>query len=499
MLIGLDRERDARRRLFDAYRRRRFRTRAQFAEDEIVVPNGPHANEPFRLSTQPYSRLFYDEIDSGLYNEIIVTGPSQTGKTLQFFVIPLLYHLFEIGESVIGAVPDYDMVQDKFEQDIEPVLRLTRYWRYMPAVGRGSKGGRAAKVRFKNGVELRWMTAGGGDKSRSGYTARVVCMTETDGFDTQAATSTEASKIAQIEARQRAYDDNKIIYKECTVTTKTGHTWSRYTAGTASRLMLPCPYCDSFEVYEREHLVGWKSATTDVEAAENSFFHCPACGEQLSEADRHLANRNAKLVHKNQEIVDGQIVGDAPKTRTLGLRWSAANNLLVKAGTVGVDEFEAARSIDEDDAQRKLCQFVWATPYVPIEDDNEDDITAESLARRVSGLLRSQYPEGSKIALGIDVNKPVLHWTATALQVDGPGHIIDYGKTGLKTRDIGFAAALTEGLQRLRERLEVYPFVAAGIDSRWRPDDIADAIKSLKDKRFRAFVGCGKGQFNAPA
>ena len=119
------------------------------------------------------------------------------------------------------------------------------------------------------------MTAGGGDKSRSGYTARVVCMTETDGFDTQAATSTEASKIAQIEARQRAYDDNKIIYKECTVTTKTGHAWSRYTAGTASRLMLPCPYCDSFEVYEREHLVGWKSATTDVEAAENSFFHCP--------------------------------------------------------------------------------------------------------------------------------------------------------------------------------------------------------------------------------
>ena len=83
--------------------------------------------------------------------------------------------------------------------------------------------------------------------------------------------------------------------------------------------------------------------------------------------------------------------------------------------------------------------------------------------------------------------------------MDGPGHIIDYGKTGLKTRDIGFAAALTEGLQRLRERLEVYPFVAAGIDSRWRPDDIADAIKSLKDKRFRAFVGCGKGQFNAPA
>ena len=154
MLIGLDRERDARRRLFDAYRRRRFRTRAQFAEDEIVVPNGPHANEPFRLSTQPYSRLFYDEIDSGLYNEIIVTGPSQTGKTLQFFVIPLLYHLFEIGESVIGAVPDYDMVQDKFEQDIEPVLRLTRYWRYMPAVGRGSKGGRAAKVRFKTALNF---------------------------------------------------------------------------------------------------------------------------------------------------------------------------------------------------------------------------------------------------------------------------------------------------------------------------------------------------------
>lgn len=495
---GLQRELDDSKRLIGAFRRRRFRTLAQFAEDEIVVPSGPHANERLRLSTQPFSRLLYDEIDSGKYSEIVVTGPSQTGKTLLAWVVPMLFHLFEICETVIAAVPDGDMIRDKLEQDIEPVLRRTRYWRYMPAIGKGSKGGNASLIAFKNGAQLRWMTAGGSDKRRAGFTARVVCMTETDGFDVRTSTSSEASKIAQIEARTRSYPRNlRRIYKECTVSTKTAHTWARYQAGTASRIATPCPHCGSFETLERADLAGWQDADTDVAAGDQACFHCPSCGEQWAEDERKVANSQAVLVHANQSVVGGAVVGITPRTRTLGFRWNAANNMLITAGDIGVDEWEAARATDEDDAQRKQCQFVWATPYVPLEDDN-DSVTAEQISRQTSDFARGQYPPDAFLTLGIDVNKPVLHWTVMAFRMNGDGFVVDYGRQGLRTKDIGFQKALADGLMKLREKLDgVYPYRRAAVDSRWKPDDVSLAIKSLKDKRWRPFVGCGKGQFLA--
>lgn len=486
-------------RIVDAFRRRRFRTLSRFAEDEIIIPTGPAKNTPYRLDTQPYCALAYRAIESGLFNEIVATGPSQTGKTLQFFVIPLIYHLFEVNENVIGAVPDFDIVADKWENDILPVLERTRYRRLLPATGRGAKGGRSSKIRFRNGVELRWMTAGGGDKSRTAYTARVICMTEVDGFDTKAVTSPEASKINQIEARSRAWDrQHRIIYKECTVSLKEAHTWNRYTSGTQSQLALPCPHCLEFVSPERADLHGWKEATNDIQA-EKARFHCPACGEQWSEDERANANRNAVLVHHGQHVTkDGLLVGNAPETRTLGFRWSAVNNLLISAGSVGVDEWQAARATDEDDAQRKMCQFVWAIPYHPVDEDDSDKITAEILAKQTSGYPRGQFPAGAELSLGIDVNKPVMHWTMTAMLPDGRGFIIDYGKQGIRSREVGFQSALLEGLQKLISRLSIYPFKAAGVDSRWRPEDVAFALKSIKDRRFRPYIGCGKGQFQAP-
>jgi hypothetical protein len=77
----------------------RLRTMREFAEQEIVIPDGPFANRHFRCSRQPYTGLWFDALDSGHWNRCVATGPTQSGKTLACFIIPLLYHLFEIGET----------------------------------------------------------------------------------------------------------------------------------------------------------------------------------------------------------------------------------------------------------------------------------------------------------------------------------------------------------------------------------------------------------------
>jgi phage terminase large subunit GpA-like protein len=187
------------------------------------------------------------------------------------------------------------------------------------------------------------MSGGGGDKSRAGYTSRVVAITETDGMDQPGATSRESDKITQLEARTRAYGPRKRIYMECTVSTERGRTWQEYLHGTRSRIMLHCPACRAWVAPEREHLVGWQEADSQVAARTGGAFACPACGECWTHDQRCEANRNARLVHGEQALAaDGAVQGDPPATDTLGFRWSAAHNLFLPSGEIAADEWRGA-------------------------------------------------------------------------------------------------------------------------------------------------------------
>ena len=218
-------------------RPRALRTMRAFAEGEIIIPDGPHAGRRFRCDRQPYTRLWFDAVDTGLWNRCVATGPTQSGKTLACFVIPLLYHLFEVAETVICGLPDMDMAADKWREDILPALERSRYRDLFPQRGGGSRGGRVESLQFTNGATLKFMSGGGGDKSRAGFTSRVVAITETDGMDQPAGSSRESDKITQLEARTRAYGARKRIYMECTVSTEEGRTWRQGRSGSARRRM----------------------------------------------------------------------------------------------------------------------------------------------------------------------------------------------------------------------------------------------------------------------
>ncbi len=223
-------------------RPRRMRSMRAFAEQEIVIPDGPYAGRRFRCDRQPYTGLWFDAVDSGLWSRCVATGPTQSGKTLSCFVIPLLYHLFELEETVICGLPDMDMAADKWREDLLPAIEQSRYRDLMPSRGGGSRGGRVESFQFRNGATLKFMSGGGGDKSRAGFTSRVVVITETDGMDQSGGNSRESDKITQLEARTRAYGGRKRIYMECTVSTEEGRTWQEYQHGTRSRILLRSRY-----------------------------------------------------------------------------------------------------------------------------------------------------------------------------------------------------------------------------------------------------------------
>jgi len=224
-------------------RGRRLRSRVEFAKQVIVLPEGPHENEHWRPHFQPYAYHVLHLMDTLGFRKFRGTGCVQSGKTFTLDVIPLAWHIRERKENVIFGLPEMDMAETKFLEEILPVFEASPELRWLlPKKGRGSRGGFATLIKFTNGCSLKFMGGSGKDSRRSGATAPVVIKTEVDRYDQTTEASRETTAVEQMEARTEAFDDRMFSYEECTVTTQDGRIWSEFNAGTGTDLYTQCPF-----------------------------------------------------------------------------------------------------------------------------------------------------------------------------------------------------------------------------------------------------------------
>lgn len=511
-------------------RAKKIRTMHDFAVQEIVIPDGIFAGQRFKTSTQPFAGLWLDAVDSGRWPIVNTTGPSQTGKTLLASGIPLIYHLFEIGETVIFGLPDMDMASDKWEQDLLPMICATRFVELLPTTGEGSRGGKVKNaVTFKNGATLKFMTGGASgiasDKGRAGFTARVLIITEKNAFGTSGESSEESNKLEQLRARTLHYGSLARIYEECTVETELCPVWTDYKAGTESRIVGECPHCGQWVAPEREHLRGWQDAQNVIEAKAKAHFVCPTCEKLITEDERRVMNEQAVLVHRGQtvaaveEVETGSgaeavplLVGEAPATDTLGFRWSAFNNLFRTAGDVGVDEWKSARAVNEDDAERKMCQFIWCLPY-QTQVEKITPLTKEGIIHRLAKTPKGLVPAETQfftVAIDWGQSARTAWWVAIAWLPEGSSVVVDYGHIDVLSDTLGVERALELAEREFREMCEKgwtwegHPYArrpdATFEDVGWQDKIIyagiraANSVESSRD-RYWPSKGFGSNQY----
>ncbi len=434
----------------------RLRSHREFAEQEITLPKtGPKGGRKFRCEFQPFSALWFAAIDCGLFNRFAATGPSQSGKTLTCHVEPIMYHLFEKRENVIGFAPSMEICEQKWLIDILPTLQLSRFEEFLPRRGGGAKGGFDELIRFGNGTYLKWMTGGGGDKNKSAITAKVACGTEVDGMAEGSSSSVESTPLNQIAARLRSHGSRARMYLECTVSLETGIIWQEIQNGTNSRIVLQCAHCFDWVTPEREHFIGWENAQDEIQAESLGKFYCPECGTAWTPSQRREANAAMKLIHAGQTIGrDGVISGPIPETRTFGFRWSAVNNNFAEESTIGAEEWKAARNPDRDAAEKERCQFVWAIPFKP--ESNSVDMKETLIASRLSRLPRGIVPNNYEtLVLQADLHNRWHYWVLMATSPGNVRTIVDYGITPTPFDDSRSPAdAIVAGLERLDKEMD---------------------------------------------
>ena len=490
------------------------RTIRQFAEDEIVPATGNYKDEPFRCSRQPFTGLLFNEIDRDYWQTIVISGPSQSSKTLSGLVIPTLWQTCELNETTVLGIPEADMADDKWQNDFAKIMENSPRLRcYLPQRGSGSKKGKIKdSVELSHGVHIKIMTRGGQDTAKSGYTTRFENITEAAGFSYASESSEETDTMRQLRARMRGYPrERRRMIIEGTLTIASELPWrlkgedEEKPISTMSRLMSPCPHCEVWICPGRQDFHGWQDAGSDQEAADNAAFYCPACGEELTEEERCESNRDLQLVHVGQSVDSkGEIVGEPPKTSTLWFHWSQWHNLLIPSADAAADEWIAAQlepeAPDHRNAEKELCQFVWSICY---ESPNIEEIplTTGDVIGRAFEFPRSQLPEGTKcLGLGVDLRSTQIHYCVIAFISDGSGVAIDFDVVAIENGlDLGVRRSLLLGLRSMRDkRLVNYGGMVPKfgfLDAGWQPEVVASFVVESRLLGFRHWYPTfGRGQ-----
>jgi phage terminase large subunit GpA-like protein len=481
--------------IHDAYLRhvviRPYRSIYQFAEQEIILPDGPYQGQRFRSSRQPAHGAFFNAVDSGSYFRYACTGPQQSGKTLAFVVIPILYHLFERQQTVLFGLPTMEMANDKWKMDIRPAIEASRYAQYLPRKGAGSGGGTPELIQFANGANLKFITAGGGDEKRAGFTGPVLVVTEVSHLDEVGGKSDEATKLKQMEGRVRAYraSGQARIYLESTVTIEQGRIWQEWSQGTAGEVVFQCNSCREWIAPSREHLIGWQEAETESQAEAAARWACPECGLVFDDATRLTALQQCKLRHRGQSIDEhGNTTGDIPPTKTMGFRYTASTNTFASAAIVAADEWRGKREVNQDLADRELLQWTWALPAAPKEQAVEP-LDWQVVMHRQSQYRRGLVPSGTRrITAGVDVRAAQLDWFVIAEQANGQPICIDYGFEPVQRDLTDLKTALRQAVRLVQDKYDAgweredggpnRPADIVLIDSGWETDTIRDAVAS---------------------
>jgi len=407
-------------------------------------------------------------MDTMGFRRFAITGCVQSGKTLICVVFNLLWHLFEMKQSVIFIIPESMMAEKKWTDEIKPVINKSRWLRKVAfgdanrtdlASGRGSKGGFSMVLRFANGTRLEFMPGTGSDAKRSSSTAQVVMKTEVDRMDVASASSREASAAQTSEDRTESYGDTAYIYEECTMTTVDGRINQQLLAGTNTTPMSKCPHCETFVRITRKDLVGIEDCKSTVEARESGTFICPECEEILDVEDRREMQGNALPVSEGQSVEidsDGvpSVVGDVKLTEVMSFYWNAWDNRFWTTERLSAREWMTLYGNDLEDEDKQAKQKRWTEPVSALAID-VSSLSMEIMIKRQTDLPARMVPPGTKwVSQGVDVRETQLHFVVRAWTCeDGKlvGHMIDVGHIPVRRDEIGAKDGVLEALQILRD------------------------------------------------
>ena len=320
----------------------------------IRLPAGPMKGHYYDPDSCPIQSWFIDQLDGGHWDRFYLCAPPQIGgKSLIGIQIPTLRAAIECRLPVGYALPTQGDLNKAWEEKLKPSIRGAGFGRYLPEKGPGSRQGRPPSLTFEDPADGNPLgrvvfLAGGG----YGSTVAVALVDEVDQFRSKTTGEPYWGRLEDIFHRADAFQEQAIRGAMGTIEDDRESIIIPliFDHGTGTRPHFQCPDCGEYQ------LLDWSQVsyddTDEIAAAESVRMACVHCGAVWDERARQDVVAAPLFVHRVQRIEAGQVVGDPPRTRHLGLLWTALDSTLSRLPELAQEHYRAAQALDPKDDRR---------------------------------------------------------------------------------------------------------------------------------------------------
>ncbi len=402
---------------------------------------------PYRSELTPYVRGPMEAFTSPDIHTIVVVWPTQSGKTQNIVVMPLLYSIAtDPGPSVL-IEPSADMGRSFSETRFQPMIAAA------PAI-RALMPDDPDKFKL---LEMHFRTCTLnilGSNSPANLAQRPVRYLFADEIDKYPpASSREADALSLALERSKAFWNKKIILTS-TPTTPQGNIWRWWERSDKRNFLVPCPHCGEFQklVFEQVKWPGKDEAK--IRDLENlAWYECAKCAKPIKDTDKAAMLRA------------GRWESSAESNGVAGFHLNALYVPWIKFGQVAQEFLRSKRFLD----QLQNFQNSWLALPWDVEEQAEKQaaltVNAEILATRTAKYRRNQIPEGCAfLTCGIDIQQHEIWYSVRGWGRDEMSWLISWGKVKVETDE---PQAFLAAVQTVLAQQYARPILKGCIDSGW--------------------------------
>jgi len=435
----------------------------QWAERNVnLVPPIPTPFPgPYRSQLTPYVRGPMEAFTDPAIHTIVIVWATQSGKTQNVIVIPLLYAIATDAGPAVLIEPSADMGRSFSETRFQPMTNAC------PAVHALLPDD---PDKFKL-LEMHFRTCTlniVGSNSPANLAQRPVRYLFADEIDKYPpASSREADALSLALERSKAFWNRKIVLTS-TPTTPLGNIWRWFERSDKRKLLVPCPHCGEFQelVFENIRWPGKEEAKIR-DLGMLAWYECVKCAKPIKDTDKPAMLRA------------GRWEATAEANGVAGFHLNALYVPWVTFGEVAKEFLRSKRFIDQF---QNFTNSWLALPWDAVEQAEKNSamtVNTEILATHTNSYRRNQIPAGCVfLTCGIDVQAHEVWYVVRGWGRDEASWLISWGKVAVETDEPqAFLAAVKSILAQQYSR----PILKGCIDSGWGKNTAAvyDIVRQI--------------------
>lgn len=378
-----------------------------WAKENLVVPDGPRAGEPWSLELTPYIQEPLDFLgpDSGV-NEIAVMKSAQTGFTT--LLIAALGHSIDRDPCRIGVIQPTDAALSDFNRDkLQPAIDSSKVLsaKVRPQTSRSSTGSTTYSKKYPGGATSLLIASSASDLRSK--TLKKLFRDEIDEYDDDL--DGQGSPLDISDARLTSFLKSREWRKADISTPRVkgaSKIEERYENGDKRRWHVPCPHCAEEFVFDPLT----PNFEFDKAHPYTSRYVTPCCGVVISDVE------GERLVRKGRWIATDPKLGAYPSYHFDVLSspfvpWEETAKAIVNAG-------------DDPHKLKTLWNLWFGLPY-EVKGDAPDHV---KLMERREDFARGHVPaRGLLLIATADIQMRGIWWKVVAYAPNRERWTIDAG------------------------------------------------------------------------